>query len=331
MGSDPIALPLLRHLAERQGADQSLVNVFTQPDRPTGRGMNVRPNAIKAWAREAGVEVRQPEKFGLEEGRYLRERSIDLVLVMAYGQILPGPLLDLPEMLVLNFHASLLPRLRGASPVHTAIALGLPETGVSLMRIVRRLDAGPVADQERVRIAPSDKAPDLLSRLGEACVPLLERALPRLGAGTLAFREQDLAAVSYCRIIEKTDAHLDFTAPAVSLARRIRAFTPWPGSVFPYEGQDLRILEAHAAEGEDGRTPGTLLADADGLRIACGEGSLRVLRLQRPGGKPLEAEAFLRGFPLASERLLESRPMRPLESPVPFPYRRKTNSGPAKT
>ena len=327
MGSDAIALPLLEHVLRAQPGGIELAAVFTGPDRRTGRGMHLQANTIKQWAAGRGIEVLPPVKCGAAEAEWLRGNAIDVVLVMAYGQILPGSLLEAVPLGFLNLHASLLPRLRGASPIHTAIACGYRETAVSLMRIIPQMDAGPVAGVERVRIDPSDTAQSLHDKLGAACPALLDRCLPRVAAGSLHFTEQDPDAVSYCRIIDKADAGLDFTAPASQLAARVRAFVPWPGSVFPFKGQPVRVMEARAEVAGASAAPGTVLPDRDGtLRIACGEGILCIGRLQRPGGKALDAEAFLRGMPMEPGTRLESQPMRSLEADRPFAYRRKAKS-----
>lgn len=323
MGSDPIALPMLRHLqsGDRPGLD--LQAIFTQPDRKAGRGMKLHENAIKRWALDNDLPVYQPRKCGEAETSLLKDLGIDLVLVMAYGQILPRGLLEAAPLGTLNFHASLLPRLRGASPIHTAVAIGLMETGVSLMRIIPKLDAGPVADVERVAIGPVDTSPDIHERLGQACLPLIDRCLPQIADKSIQFSEQDPAEVTFCRIIEKTDRYLDFNTPAKDLANRVRAFVPWPGTTFPFDDQEIRILDARAVEQAEGEVPGSLLADSDTVRISCAQGALELLRLQRPGGKPLPVEAFIRGYPLRNGTIVESRKMRPLESPDPFPYRRR--------
>ncbi|MFO7724488.1 MAG: methionyl-tRNA formyltransferase [Oceanipulchritudo sp.] len=332
MGSDPVALPLLEFLTAERPGGAELDCVFTQPDRGHGRGMRARPNAIKEWAGQREIAVRQPLRCGLPEADLLRAEGIDLLLVMAYGQILPPELLEAPSLDAVNLHASLLPRLRGPSPIQTAVALGLEETGVSLMRLVPKLDAGPVADAERVSIGEGTTTPELHKKLAEACPELLRRFLPALAAGSPVYKEQDPARVSYCRIIEKRDAHLDFRAPAQELERRIRAFQPWPGSSFPHGDQLIRIHEAEAEAGAPGAEPGTVTIPETGVpTIACGEGRLRVYRLQRPGGRPLPAAAFLRGYPLRGGTVLVSREMQPLEARTPFPYRKKRNSRTGKS
>jgi len=325
MGSDAIALPMLRHLRNERPAGIDLLSVFTQPDRKSGRGMRLTPNAIKQWAEDEGLGVLQPGKCGAEEADYLSREKVDLVVVMAYGQILPRCILEACPMGVLNLHASLLPRLRGASPIHTSIAIGLKETGVSLMRIVAKLDAGPVADREIVSITGDDTTRDIFGKLSQACIPLMSRSLPSLKDNSLVFEEQDSEEVTYCRIIDKTDAHLDFNNPAEELVNRVRAFQPWPGTSFPYDGQEIRILAAKVLDTANSDIEvGSLFRESDGsLCIACSQGSLNLLQLQRPGGKPLQTDAFLRGFHLKEGSIIESREMRPLEDRKAFPYRRK--------
>ena len=324
MGSDAIALPFLRDSMERHGGIIEWAGVFTQPDRRSGRGMRLHMNAVKEWALEAELPVRQPERCGPGDEAWLAEQRIDLLVVMAYGQLLRRSLLELPPLGALNFHASPLPRLRGASPIATALAEGWSETAVTLMKMVLRMDAGPIADAERVPIEECDTLADLRARTGGACVPLWRRAVERLRSGGLDFTEQNEAEASYCRIIRKEDAWLDFNAPARVLARRIRAFQPWPGAVFPHGGQELKIgaaTETGVAFGHD--APGTVRYDEEGWPlVVCGQGALRLEQLQRPGGRMLPVADFLRGWSLPEGTVLESREMVPLVGPKPF--RRKT-------
>ncbi len=324
MGSDPIALPMLEYLRAERPADIELSAVYTQPDRRTGRGMHLQANAIKTWALEHGLEVRQPVKCGPDDAAFFRSASTEVVLVMAYGQLLPRTLLESVPLGFLNLHASILPRLRGASPIHTAVALGHPESGVSLMRIIPKMDAGPVADVERVEIGPRLTSAGLHARLAEATVPLVARNLNRVAAGQVEFTEQEDSEVTYCRIIEKTDAHLDFNQPARDLFNRVRAFQPWPGTSFPYDGLEIRVLEAEIDPGTTGLAAGTFHLDPDGHpSVACRTGALRLIRLQRPGGRPMESAAFLNGLSIPEGTVLESRGMRPLEAARPFPWKRK--------
>lgn len=318
MGSDPIALPLLNHLRTEARDQVSIIGVFTQPDRPSGRGMKVAPNAIKRWAIEQSITLRQPEKCGPEDEQWLRDSSVDLVLVMAFGQLLRRSLIEIPSRGTVNFHASLLPKLRGASPIHTAIATGEAETGVTLMRIVPKLDAGPTLDAEKVLIAPDVQAPAVIEALADACVPLIARNLARLCDGTAQFKPQDDAAVTYCRRISRDDAQLDFSQPARCLHDRIRAFQPWPGAQFEIEGVQLKIGQArvHSAIAS---LPGEVVVDGQRVFVQCGDASLELLALQRPGGRMLPTAAFLQGFAIVSGSVATSRAMAPLVSPAPFP------------
>lgn len=314
LGSDAIALPLLRWLVADGAAVVEVIGVFTQPDRPVGRGQRVQPNEIKLWALERGLPVLQPEKLTPDVRGQLATFSADVALVMAYGHILRDDFITTPRLGTLNLHTSILPKLRGASPIQTAVATGERETGVTLMRIVRKLDAGPVADVERVAIAPLDTAAEVERKLAAASVPLLQRCLPRLAQGTLTFSEQDETAVTFCRRLTKDDGALDFNASAAELAARINGLFPWPSCTASMLGQAVKIGLADAL-GSDPRVsePGVVLGtDAEGLLISTGRGTLRCRRLQRPGGRMLDAAEFLRGFSVPAGTRVESRPMAPL-------------------
>lgn len=324
-GSDPIALPLLDWLAGAGAAIANVAAVFTQPDRPVGRGQKVQPNAIKNWAVARGLMVFQPEKLMPEMREQLGALAADVGLVMAYGHILRDAFIETPRRGMLNLHTSVLPKYRGASPIQAAIASGERETGVTLMRIVRQLDAGPIADVERVPIEPLDTALDVEKRLGAAAVPLLQRALPRLANDSLVFTPQDEAAATFCRKLQKEDGVLDFSAPAHLLAARINGLFPWPGCGFEVNGQLVKLGLADVAERHEssttsaavkenvglvGAAPGNVLgADAEGLLVAAGAGVLRLRKLQRPGGRMLLAAEFLRGFAIAPGTQLPLRPM----------------------
>ena len=317
LGSDPIALPLLNWLAG-EGRDLAQVGaVWTQPDRPAGRGQVIAANAIKTWAIAHGLPVHQPEKLGPEDCRRLTESGADAALVMAYGQILKDDFIATPRCGTLNLHTSLLPKYRGASPIQTAIACGERQSGVTLMRIVRELDAGPLADAERVDIHPLETARELEMRLAEACIPLLSRTLPRLREGTLAFVPQHESSVSYCRRLEKSDGAIDFTQAAVVLSARINGLFPWPACSVSLRGAEVKIGLADFVPGK-GAAGDVMGADAHGLLVGTGEGLLRLRRLQRPGAKMLGAADFLRGFPVPAGAQVASRPMAALVSPMPF-------------
>lgn len=317
LGSDPIALPLLEWLEGAGREVAQLDAVFTQPDRPVGRGQKITPNAITQWAQARDIPVYQPEKLRAEALAQLQALQADVSLVMAYGHILSQAFIDAPRLGTLNLHASLLPQYRGASPIQSAVAMGETETGVTLMRIVRELDAGPVADMETVPIEPQDTALEIESKLAAACVPLLSRNLPALAEGRLAFREQDHAAATFCRRLTKADGVLDFAQPAQVLAARINGLFPWPACAVTIEGQPIKFGLADAIDGE--LAPGIIGGgDADGLLIGTGRGILRVKRLQRPGGRMLPAGEFLRGVMLAPGTPIPSQPMPALVAAQPF-------------
>jgi methionyl-tRNA formyltransferase len=311
MGSDPIALPLLNWLAGEGKSVAEVVGVFTQPDRPVGRGQKITANGIKTWALERGLPVFQPEKLTEDVRQQLAGLGADVGLVMAYGHILKDDFIATPRLGTLNLHTSLLPKYRGASPIQTAIASGEPETGVTLMRIVRKLDAGPVADVERVPIQKLDTANEIEAKLAEACVPLIARALPKLATGTLNFVSQDETQATFCRKLVKADGVLDFTTTASELAARINGLFPWPGCATEIGGQLIKIGMADSVNTEgQAATPGTIIkADRAGVFVATGGGTLKLMKLQRPGGKMLPAAEFLLGFPIQEGTLLVTQTM----------------------
>jgi methionyl-tRNA formyltransferase len=310
LGADAIALPLLEWLGGPGAHVAHVVGVFTQPDRAVGRGQKVQPNAIKGWALARGLPVFQPEKLGEAERTQLASLAADAGLVMAYGHILRDDFIGVPRLGMLNLHTSVLPKYRGASPIQSAVASGERQTGVTLMRIVRRLDAGPVADVERVTIEPLDTAADVEAKLSLACVPLLARALPQLAEGSLTFQDQDDTAATYCRKLDKADGTLDFSATAAALAARVNGLYPWPACHVEIGGQLIKPGLADAIAAPSGAVPGRVVGtDADGLLVGTGNGVLRLRKLQRPGGRMLAASEFLRGFPIAVGTEIPSRPM----------------------
>ncbi len=314
-GSDAIALPSLEWLSGAGAGLATVVGVLTQPDRPVGRGQKVQANAIKAWATLRGLPVWQPEKLTGEVRETVAALVADVALVMAYGHILRDEFIATPRLGTLNLHTSILPRYRGASPIQTAVAAGERETGVTLMRIVRRLDAGPVADCERIAIDRLDTAVEAEAKLAAACVPLLARNLARLAAGALLFSEQEEGAATYCRKLTKEDGVIDFAVSAAELAARINGLFPWPCCTAGFAGLIVKFGLADVVETAAGGVatpsfPGEVLgADAAGLLVGTGAGVLRVRRLQRPGGRMLPAGEFLRGFSIPAGTRLSSHAM----------------------
>lgn len=321
MGSDPIALPLLEALAG-EGADRvEIVGVFTQPDRPVGRGQKLTANGIKTWALTKALPVWQPEKFDEAARSQLEALRPDVALVMAYGHILRPAAIDTPRLGTLNLHTSLLPHYRGASPIQSAIASGETETGVSLMRIVPALDAGPVADVARVTIDPFDTALTVETKLAEASAALVLRNLAGFASGELVFVPQDEARATFCRKLRKEDGGLDFAADAAVLAARINGLYPWPTCHVEILGTPVKLglADAVSPTGANGTEPGVVRGhDADGLLVSTGRGMLRLRRLQRPGGKMLPAPDFLRGFEIPPGTVLASTPLTTLVADRPL-------------
>lgn len=318
LGSDEIALPAFA--AARALPDVEVVAVYSQPDRPAGRGQEVRPNPVAAWARGEGLNLLQPEKLEAADAAYLVGLQADLGVVMAYGQLLKEDFLAATRLGFVNFHGSLLPELRGATPVEGALALGLPETGVSLQQVVRKLDAGPIHAAARITVLPGEGRAALRSRLGVVAGELAAAALPSVLNGTSVSVPQDESKVTYARRLARADAPLDFHQPAVVLGRRILAVEGWPGSTFEHRSALIKVGAASVDAAEVSLTPGTIIsADRTGVKIACGRGSLVVTQLQRPGGKMLPVGEFLAGYPLVAGEILASAMMPAFVADRPFP------------
>lgn len=318
LGSDEIALPAFAAARALPGVE--VVAVYSQPDRPAGRGQEVRPNPVAAWARQEGLPLLQPEKLAAADADHLRSLDVTLGVVMAYGQILKDDFLQAPRLGLVNFHGSLLPALRGATPVEGALAEGLAATGVSLQQVVRKLDAGPLHASASLTVAAHEGRAALRARLGVLAGELAARALPAVLAGTSVPVPQDEAQVSYTRRLGRQDAALDFSGEARLLAGRIAALEGWPGSTFDFKGVVIKVGAAQAVAHDAPGVPGTILAaDKAGVVVACGQGACRLTHLQRPGGKMLPAGEFLAGFPLPVGAHIASVPMPPLVSPAPFP------------
>ncbi|KGM54691.1 methionyl-tRNA formyltransferase [Lysobacter arseniciresistens ZS79] len=293
-GTPEFAVPCLRAAANKA----EIVAVYTQPDRPAGRGRGLTPSPVKREALARGIEVLQPENFRSQVSRdALAALKPDLMVVVAYGLILPQAVLDIPEHGCWNVHASLLPRWRGAAPIQRAIQAGDAETGVCLMRMEKGLDTGPVLLSQATPIGPEETGGQLHDRLAELGAQVLADGLGLLRATLLPVaRPQPAEGVTYAHKLDKAEARLDWSRPAVELADTVRAFNPWPVAEAPLAGERVRIHAATALPLAHGRAPGTvLLAGRDGIDIACGEGALRVRTLQREGGKPVAAADYLNG------------------------------------
>ena len=290
----------------------SVVAVVTQPDKPKGRELKLTPSPVKILAEKLKLPVLQPlkardEKFIAE----LRALTPDLIVVVAYGQILPPAILALPKFGCVNVHTSLLPKYRGAAPIQRAIADGEKETGVTIMQMDAGLDTGPVLTLRRTPITAADDSKILHDRLAQLGAELLAETLAGYVAGSIAPQPQPAEGATYAAKIKKEDGQIDWDSPAEKIFNRLRAFTPWPGA-FTFLAAEpkpllLKIwrLEPVEVSGVAGKV---LSADKSGITIACGEKAVRILELQREGGKRLTAEQFLAGYPLKSGATFLSRP-----------------------
>ena len=291
-GTPDFAVPTLERLHARGCA---IDLVLTQPDRPSGRGRKPAASPVKQAAKTLGLDIAQPER--LTDSRLLEQwgAAPDLVVVVAYGLLLPAWMLRWPRLVCLNLHASLLPRWRGAAPIQHAILADDAQTGVCVMRMETGLDRGPVYAASRVAIAPRESAGDLHDRLAVLGADLLDEVLPRICDASLMPKPQDDALATFAPKIAKGDAVLDWRQSAARLERQVRAYDPWPvAEARAAGGLRLRIWEAEAVGGDPGGAPGTVIvATAAGIEIAAADGRLRVLRLQAPGAKVMDAAAYL--------------------------------------
>lgn len=301
LGTGEIGVPSLRALA---ASEHEVCAVFTQPDRPAGRDMKLRPSPIKVAAAELGFEVFQPEKMRAPEAQaLLASFQADLAIVVAYGQILPKAVLETPRLGCLNIHASLLPRHRGAAPIQAAILDGDLESGVTIMQMDVGLDTGDILVQEGFRLGRHETGGELHDRLAAQAPQLLERTLRLIEAGQTQPVKQDASLSTYAAKLSKDDARIDWTQSAVTIGRRIRAFNPWPGTFtfFQHQGQSLLLKVHQAAINPRGKgEPGVILrADRRGLLVGTGEGTVLLRQVQAAGGKRLPVSEFLRGRDIA--------------------------------
>ncbi|SEO88424.1 methionyl-tRNA formyltransferase [Aquisalimonas asiatica] len=297
-GTPDFAVPPLRVLL---ASGHDVVGVWTQPDRPAGRGRKPRPSPVKAVALDHGIPVHQPQSLRSEHDRAALDAARpDLVVVVAYGLLLPRSVLDLPPAGCVNLHASLLPRWRGAAPIQRALLAGDDETGVCLMRMEAGLDTGPVYACVRTPITADDTGGSLHDRLAELGAGLLHDNLRALLDGSLTPAPQPDEGVTYARKLDKAEARIDWQASASALARQVAAFNPWPVAETDWAGDRLRIWRAAALPAASDALPGTVVAAGrDGIDVACGEGCLRLLELQAPGARPMPVASFMNGRHLA--------------------------------
>ena len=295
-------------LAQLHEAGFEIPLVLTQPDRPAGRGMQLHPSLVKSYALKHGMPVAQPVSLRLD-GKYpdqaaaahaqLKATEHQVMVVAAYGLILPASILSIPPMGCLNIHASLLPRWRGAAPIHRAIEAGDSETGITIMQMDEGIDTGPMLLMQSERINATDTTGSLHDRLAAIGGELIVDALKKLQQGGLSAQAQPSEGMTYAAKISKQEADLDFRLPAEILLRRIHAFNPFPGAVVHLHETAVKIWQASSVEAKG--KPGEILSvSSEGVIVACGSGALKVEELQKPGGKRLSVEQFIQGFAMES-------------------------------
>ncbi len=290
MGTPDFSVPILEALI---GAGHEVICAYSQPPKPVGRGHKTRPTPVHAFAEEKGIEVRTPKNFkdNADKQAFI-DLEADLAIVVAYGLILPKPILEAPRLGCVNIHASLLPRWRGAAPIQRAILAGDKESGVTIMQMDEGLDTGDMLMGETIRLTPRTTAEELHDNLAKLGAELIVKAVSGLDEGRLVAVPQPEQGVTYASKLEKNEGRLDWSKPALELQRAINAFTPWPGATFNHGETRIKVLEAEVVEASG--PPGTVLDDA--LTIACGDQALRPLKVQRPGKGPMETQALLRGY-----------------------------------
>lgn len=307
MGTPDFAAPSLRALTGQANAGLAVAGVVTRPDKPAGRGRQMIVSPVKQFALDHDIPVYQPGSLRRPEAlALLRDLAPDLIVVAAFGQLLPPDVLALPPHGCLNVHASLLPRWRGASPINAAILAGDAETGVTIMLMDAGLDTGPALARRAMPIGPDETAGELSDQLALLGADLLVETVPRWLAGVITPEPQDDTQATMTRLLQKSDGWLDWQRPAAELARQVRAYTPWPGAFTTWQGRTLKIQRARAIPFETDLPPGACFASAGDtpLAVICGEGALALEVIQLEGKRAMPAAEVLRGHPaLASAQL----------------------------
>jgi methionyl-tRNA formyltransferase len=300
-GTSDFALPSLRHLAAQP--DFQIVGVVTQPDRPRGRGQATASPPVKDAAVAAGLAVYQPQKIKSDEAlEYFKRVAPDVVAIIAYGQIIPQRLIEIPRLGWINLHGSLLPKYRGAAPVHRAILNGETRTGLTTMRIDAGLDTGPMLLKYESEIGPDETAPELYARLAEAGAPLLAETLRGIERGTLTPAPQDNSQATFAPPLKKEEGRIDWSLPAQRIYNRIRGLQPWPGTFTSFRGKNCAIWGRPADLAPSQQPPGAIALRGDNVIVACGEGSaLRIEFVQLEGRKRITGREFANGARLAPD------------------------------
>ncbi len=297
MGTPDIAATCLKKIIEDKF---QVVGVYTQPDRPKNRGMKLTFSPVKEVALEHGISVFQPENFREEETvEQLRSLQPDVIAVVAYGQILPQKVLDIPAKGCINIHASLLPCYRGSAPYQWAVMDGLAETGVTAMYLCREMDAGDIIDVAKTPIDPDETAGELLDRLAVLGATLLSQTLTKIENDTVTAVPQDSSKVTYAPMLDKTMSPIDWNKTAQQVHNHVRGLNPWPVATTEIQGNKYKIYATAIVDYTGNETPGTILAlTKTGLQIACGQGAVEIRTLQAEGGKRMAAPDYFRGHPL---------------------------------
>ncbi|MCX7098920.1 MAG: methionyl-tRNA formyltransferase [Methylococcales bacterium] len=300
-GTPDFAVPSLQTLL---ASEHEVCAVYTQPDRPSGRGRQSHVSPVKALASEHNIPVLQPATLKTEADlQQLKAFDADLIVVVAYGMILTQAVLDAPRYGCINVHGSLLPRWRGAAPIQRALMAGDEKTGVTLMQIVHKLDAGDMLLKEEYVIGPNDTSSDLYDKLSLLGAIGLDKVLAQIGQGTLHPEPQDESLVTFAEKLSKSEALIDWTQAATTLALKVRGLNPWPVAETRYQDQALRIWQAEALAIDTGLSAGTVSCQQKNLDVATGNGVLRLLEVQLPGGKRMAAQAFLNAHKLDGVKL----------------------------
>ncbi len=290
-GTPDFAVPALQMLID---SEHDVCAVYTQPDRPAGRGRKLTPSPVKKLALDAGIPVLQPVTLKAEEDiQQLAAFQADLMIVVAYGLMLPQAVLDAPKLGCINIHGSLLPRWRGAAPIHRALIAGDEKTGVTIMQVIKKLDAGDMLHKEECLIEPHHSSSDLHDKLSELGAIGLEKVLAQIEQGTLVAETQDESLVTYAAKLEKNEAILDWHLSAVELDRKIRGLNSWPVAQTVFAGKVLRVWRAVLSESEKPLAAGEVAKQGKRMVVGTGKGCIDLLEVQLPGGKRMEIHAFL--------------------------------------
>jgi methionyl-tRNA formyltransferase len=306
-GTPHFAVPTLIHLLAQP--DFHIIAVITQPDRPRGRGRAISSSPVKEAALAASIPVHQPEKIRAPEARDLLQRlAPDCIVIIAYGQIIPAPLLTIPKLGWINLHASLLPKYRGAAPIHWAIANGETTTGLTTMRIDAGMDTGDMLLQEEIEIAPEETAPELANSMSQAGAPLMAATLRGIASGKLAPRPQNHTDATYAPLLKKEDGRIDWNRPAQEIYNRMRGFAPWPGAYTSFRGHTCHLWgEPFPLRTFTASAPGTLFHEGSQILIACGHTTLlRLLSVKLEGRKQVSAVEFANGARLTQRERFDN-------------------------